>query len=351
MNKRFPQLGDLIRLNELEKVDVDQPLAMLSPTVGGLGTLAEKLEDNEQVIVGEIRRLVGDFSSSLKNMRVDYFGDELSMKEFGVLSRKNTKICKAIMDGKIEIDEGSYECELFHLPLGVARILKEMEFEFLSFENLRGLNIDALKQLSRGKIDHYHLSLPAAVLNLEKARFLAENWKDIGLDNVKGISLEILEELIQVENLTLDFDGIDLDTAKLLAKHKGYLGLNDLKKLSSEAAAELGKHDGDLNLGLSEIDSQVATLIAGNNGYLFLRQLENLDVGSARGLAEHRGGELRLGKRELNSVEVAEELIKCKEHLVLESLFDAPDAVVKVLASGNDVYAGPINDRLDQFRK
>jgi hypothetical protein len=345
------QLSDLIRLNDLKKADADMPQAILSPKVGGLDDLAGKLEDNRDVTVGVMTQVFGQLAKGMTGMEVDCFGEKLSLEEFETTG-ENAKICKDIMKEEIEIEEGSYECELSYLPISVARKLKEMDLDALGFENLRGLNIEALKQLSKGKIDHYHLFLPAAVLNPEKARFLAENWKSVSFHNVKGTSLEIMEELVQIENLSLDFEEMDLEVAKLLATHKGYLGLNSLRLLSLEMAAELGKHDGDLNLGLLEIDSQVATAIAGNNGYLFLRQLENLDAGSARGLAEHRGGELRLGMRELNSAEVAEELIKHQGQLVLENLSSSmPDEVAKVLATGNDVYAGGNGDyKLDKFR-
>lgn len=347
------QLGDLIRLDGLKKPDGDVPLALLHSKVDGLDVLAEKIEDNGQVTIGEMTRVFGDLANGMSSMEVDIFGDKLSWEEFSVISANNAKICKEIMAGKIDIDEGCYRCELTYLPLKIAQRLSGGSISSLYFADLRGLSMEAMKLLAKG--GKRSVGLPAGVLDKQKAKVFATNtWENACITNARVINLEVLAELMRVKSLIFDFDEIDLDQAKLLGTHEGYLGLNYLTTINVRAAAELGKHNGSLTLGLSEIGAEEARLLAGNKGKLRLRNLEDLDKESAAGLATHSGSELRLGIRELDSVEVAAELIKHQGHLVLENLFrdTLPDEVAMVLATGHDLYAGGnADDKVEKFRK
>jgi hypothetical protein len=348
-----PQLGDLIRLDTLKKVDADMPQAILSPKVGGLDDLAGKLEDNRDVTVGEMTQVFGDLAKGVGGIKkVDYFGDELSWEEFdsicGGRHEENTKMCAKILNEPLEEDDaGGYDCQLTYLPRRVAKKLAEVSTEFLGLESLGVLSMNLLKQLAGEVIDL--MSLPGPVLDREKARFLAENWE--GLSVVGEINLEVMEELIKIIRLSLGTDKIDLDAAKILAKHRGSLELNNLRAVTLKVAAELGKHFGALHLGLYEIDREEASLIAGNRGDLILPNLKDLDKDSARALAKHRSGELRLGMDELE-VEVAEELVKYPGKLALENLsYSIPDEVAMVLAIHNNIFAGNGNEKVNGFRK
>lgn len=155
MKKNIPQLGDQVKLD-------------------GLDVSAKKLGNNSEVVIAEMVKVVGDLVNGVKNIKVDYFGDELGWEELGLIRNEDVKEFAEITDGTLRVHSGIYFCGLYYLPLRMAKKLAEYGFQSIEFDNLQNLNMDVLKELANGVES---ISFPESiVLDAEMTKDLNEKW-------------------------------------------------------------------------------------------------------------------------------------------------------------------------------
>lgn len=287
-DNRQIRLGDLVRLEGLEK---PQGAAVAKLRIDGhavsgdFSAMSEKLEENKEVSVNDFLKMAKGLREAL-DIRVDYFGDDLSLDEFIAIKNKekNEELCRAIEGGS----ENGEEKKLTYLPARIAAKLS-------SLKKSSGLDFHGLTKVT-----------PAAAAELikEKARLYFGKLNEISTE-----------------------------TAHEFGKHEGQLVLQGITKISDEVAMELATQKGELIIALlTEMSDGVARTLASRNGALVLsRATKTVAPGAMKYFGQHKGF-LNFGTITALSVEEARELAKHEDTLMLIVAGGISEEVAKELA-------------------
>lgn len=301
-DKRRVQLGDLINLEGLEKLEGREVLAEI-PAVGvaKLSSLAAEIEDNKEVKLSEVKDVVEDLQSALvllRFRRINYFGDVLTAEQYRAIGNltENTEICRQLANTVDEKLGKQIETpRLKYLPHGlVAAARKFAGTSHLSLNGLKNIDLELAQELG----DHHHgLSLSGlSEITPEIARALtAENRDILVLNGLRRLSKEAAEELVKYKGERLFLDGlsptIDVEMAKILSRYPAMLHLDGLTEISLEVAKEFGSGamKGLALSGVKEISAEAIREVLKGKTELELNGLEDISDEVALELAKYQG--------------------------------------------------------------
>jgi len=296
---KLTQLGDLVRLDGLEKPEVGREVIVQIPPAGAerIGRLAGKIEDNQDVELSEMEALVDEFYWALDEVGfngVNYFGDQLTLEQYRSIADRaeNTRICRQLANTTDESVGRKIETpRLNYLPHRLVAAASR-------FAGSNQLILNGLKSL-----------------DLELATELGKHYYGLTLWGLEELSPEIARALI--------------------GENRAYLNLNGLENLSKEAAEELANFQGERLFleGLNpSIDREVAKALAKYKNDLHLGGLTEMSLEVARELGEGLVTGLELDRLKEMSLEIIKELLKGKKSMSLCGLSDVSDEVAHELA-------------------
>ncbi len=192
---------EIARTSELEKI------------VERVNDLAGKIERDENVSAQEVL----DLDSALNRMKIDFYGDQLTMDEIRQIPdrQQNTKLFQKIMSHEyLTVERMSFF--LTYLPVGLAKILSE-HGGIVEIDGKCKLNLHSLKSLS-----------------FESAKELVRLRQNLETG---------VENLLLLDGLT----AIPADIAQLFeGVYHFNLSIQGLTELSDEAAKSLSKFEGKI---------------------------------------------------------------------------------------------------------
>ena len=181
----------------------------------------------------------------------------------------------------------------------------------LSLPAVEELDIATARELSRFKGRLRLWGVPR--ITPDVARVFAENMagEDLDLSGLSDCSIEVAEILATTKTpaLWLGLREIDVPLARALVPLRGHLIFPDLETLSPEAAAELAKHKGPLNLGRAKLSKEAATALLAHNMWLSLPYVKRLEPGVGDILAQ-RPNWVTLSLEEIDSIALARKLLR-----------------------------------------
>ena len=181
----------------------------------------------------------------------------------------------------------------------------------LTLPAVETLDADTARELARFKGNLRLWGLKT--LTPEVARVIAETktGEDLDLCGLPNLSLEVAGILAttKVPALWLGLQEIDVELAGALVPMRGHLIFPDLETLSPEAAAELAKHKGPLNLGTVKLSQEAATALLAHKSWLSLSGVKRLEPGVGDILARHEN-EVSIPLAEIDSVALARKVFR-----------------------------------------
>ena len=181
----------------------------------------------------------------------------------------------------------------------------------LTLPAVETLDADTARELARfkGNLRLWRLK----TLTPKVASVIAETktGEDLDLCGLQNLSVEVAGILAttKVPALWLGLREIDVELARALVPMRGHLIFPDLETLSPEAAAELTKHKGPLNLGAVKLSRETATALLAHKSWLSFAGLQRLDPGVGDILAQFEGS-LAIDLAELDSVPLARKVFR-----------------------------------------
>lgn len=181
----------------------------------------------------------------------------------------------------------------------------------LTLPAVETLDADTARELARfkGNLRLWRLK----TLTPKVASVIAETktGEDLDLCGLQNLSVEVAGILAttKVPALWLGLREIDVELARALVPMRGHLIFPDLETLSPEAAAELTKHKGPLNLGAVKLSRETATALLAHKSWLSFAGLQRLEPGVGDILAQFEGS-LAIDLAELDSVPLARKVFR-----------------------------------------
>lgn len=181
----------------------------------------------------------------------------------------------------------------------------------LTLPAVETLDADTARELARFKGNLRLWGLK--ILTPEVARVMADTktGEDLDLCGLPNLSVEVAGILAttKVPALWLGLREIDVELARALVPMRGHLIFPDLETLSPEAAAELAKHKGPLNLGTVKLSQEAATALLAHKSWLSLPGVKRLEPGVGDILARCED-EISISLAEIDSVALARKVFR-----------------------------------------
>lgn len=181
----------------------------------------------------------------------------------------------------------------------------------LTLPAVETLDADTARELARFKGNLRLWGLKTLTPKVASAIAETKTGEDLDLCGLPNLSVEVAGILAttKVPALWLGLREIDVELARALVPMRGHLIFPDLETLSPEAAAELTKHKGPLNLGAVKLSRETATALLAHKSWLSFAGLQRLEPGVGDILAQFEGS-LAISLAELDSVPLARKVFR-----------------------------------------
>ncbi len=181
----------------------------------------------------------------------------------------------------------------------------------LTLPAVEKLDLETAKELARFKGNLRLWGLRTMTPEVARAFAETKTGEDLDLSGLSDVSVEVAEILATTDTpaLWLGVRAIDVDLARSLVPLRGHLIFPDLETIPPDAAAELAKHRGPLNLGTVKLTPEAATELLAHRGWLSLAGVKRLEPGVGDILARH-SNEVTISLDEIDSVALARKVFR-----------------------------------------
>jgi hypothetical protein len=181
----------------------------------------------------------------------------------------------------------------------------------LTLPAVEKLDLETAKELARFKGNLRLWGLRTMTPEVARAFAETKTGEDLDLSGLTDLSVEVAEILAPTDVIAvwLGVRTMSVDLARALVPVRGYLIFPDLETLPAEAAAELAKHRGPLNLGTVKLTPEAATALLPYRGWFSMAGVKRLEPGVGDIIAKYES-DVSLSLEEIDSVALARMLFR-----------------------------------------